>query len=107
MPNVRLKSDSVKSPHVPNTTIVSPNPIHSPMLRKVKKWESTIAAMTQNMAPPMEPSHDFLGEIRSNRRCFPNSIPVQYAPVSFIQVKMKMDKGKTGLYCETLVAALV
>ena len=31
----------------------------------------------ENIPPPMLPSQDFLGEIRSNRRCLPISEPTQ------------------------------
>lgn len=54
--------------------------------------------------PPMEPSHDFLGDMRSNRRCLPKSDPKQYAPVSFSHKKTKMDRGYIGLY-DTLLAS--
>lgn len=62
MPRVRFISDSVRSPHVPNTTTVSPSPIHTPVLRNVKKCAKTMAAMMLNTAPPIEPSHDFFGK---------------------------------------------
>ena len=77
MPSVRFSRDSVKSPQVPNITIVRASPIHTPNVMKGKKCAMIIAAMMLNAPPPMDPSHDFLGEILSKRRCFPNNIPVQ------------------------------
>ena len=39
--------------------------------------------------PPQNPSQDFFGEIRSKRRWRPIIEPMQNAPVSFIQMKIR------------------
>ena len=49
-------------------------------------------------APPINPSQVFFGEIRSNSLCFPKSIPVVYAPVSFSQMDKKTANKMMGWY---------
>ena len=76
-------------------------PTHATVDMMGKKCAKAKEAAMQKVAPPMEPSHDFLGEMRLNSGCFPNKTPVQYAPVSFTQLNAKMDKGRMNWYCET------
>lgn len=97
IPILLLINDSTKSPHVPKTTTVSASPIHFVNDRIGKYCAIIIAAIMLKMPPPNEPSHDFLGDIRSKSLCLPNSTPVQYAPLSFTHVKMNIDKGNIGL----------
>lgn len=74
-PKVRFISDSNKSPHVPNTIVTTANPIHAQTGKLVKKWANINDEPIETAAPPTNPSHDFLGDIRSNKRCLPNAIP--------------------------------
>ena len=97
MPILRFIRDSTRSPHVPNTTTVNASPIHWDSESRGKYLEITIAAIMLNTHPPNEPSHDFLGDMRSKSLCFPNSTPAQYAPVSFTHVKMNIERGNIGL----------
>lgn len=55
-------------------------------------------AAIATVAPPIEPSHDFLGDILGNNRCLPNKQPMQYAPVSFAHKKMNIESGNIGVY---------
>src|SRR5574344_2335651 len=41
---------------------------------------------TVNISAVIKPSHDFLGDILSNRLCFPKRLPAQNAKVSFNQI---------------------
>ena len=41
---------------------------------------------------------DFFGDMRSNRRCFPNILPTQNAPVSLSQMRMKMASKTPSSY---------
>ena len=50
-----------------------------------------------NAMPPQKPSHDFLGEMRSNNRFFPIADQTRKAPVSLIHIKAKNDKSSHGL----------
>ena len=97
IPSWRFMSDSVKSPHVPKTTTVNANPAHSAMDKNGKKWAKTNEDAIAKMPPPMLPSHDFLGEMRSKSLCLPSREPTQYAPESLSQIKTKSDNGKIGL----------
>ena len=50
----------------------------------------------ENIPPPMLPSQDFLGEIRSNRRCLLSANLRNRAPVSLNQINTKMESGRIG-----------
>ena len=76
MPKWRFIKDSVKSPQVPNRTTVKAMPTQAIVDMIGKKCASSKEAAIQNVAPPIDPSHDFLGEIRLNSGCFPNNTPV-------------------------------
>ncbi len=93
---VRLMSDSTRSPHVANTETTTLNRIIVPILNSEKyagqKLYITIAAAMQNTIPPQNPSHDFLGEMRSKRRWRPMALPMRKAPVSFSQMNMNMAR---------------
>ena len=67
----RFIIDSVRSPKVPNTTTTSAMPIHCHAFMKEKKCSTTKALATVAKAPPMAPSHDFLGDIRGKSLCLP------------------------------------
>ena len=73
------------------------SPAHCHMDMKGKKRANTKEEAMEKTAPPMLPSHDFLGEMRSNRRCLPIKEPTQYAPVSLSQINTKMESGRIGL----------
>lgn len=49
--------------------------------------------------PPQNPSHDFLGEMRSNSLCLPSMEPTKNAPVSFNHTNMNIAKMSQGAYC--------
>jgi len=89
---VRLNKDSTRSPQVPkmNTVTAKPNQL-SKLISRMKK-KKTQAAITTKIKPLIQPSHDFLGEIRKKSLCFPNAVPKTYAAVSFIQIKTKTAK---------------
>lgn len=55
-----------------------------------------MAESMQSTNPPQKPSHDFLGEIRSKRRCFPIRVPTQNAPVSLSHINMNIAKSING-----------
>lgn len=84
--------DSQRSPHVANIDVRIPNAIHpvnvNPVKNDGKHNEKIIAATMQKNNPPKKPSHDFLGDMRSNKRCFPNVQPTQNAPVSLTHMKI-------------------
>ena len=100
MPTFLFSSDSTRSPHVPKMTTTTANPAHSRWLSigvsvsaKGMKYAMICDATTAVIPPPMLPSHDFLGEMRGNRRCFPNNEPKTYAPVSLDHRKMNTAKA--------------
>ena len=82
MPKYRLNMDSVKSPKVDETTVKTLMAIQWISLISGIKLDMKYEAVIAISVPPMAPSHDFLGEIRSNRRCLPNDTPTRYAPES-------------------------
>ena len=94
---VRFSSDSQRSPHVEKIDTTALNPIHCPILRKEHCVDLTHPKSKENASPPKNPSHDFFGEIRSKRRCFPMGQPTIYAPVSFIHIKEKKAMTKRAL----------
>ena len=47
-----------------------------------------------NILPPINPSHDFFGEIEGANLFLPNLTPIKYAKESYIHVKMKIIKTK-------------
>ena len=51
------------------------------------------ATIITSMPPPMLPSQLFAGLILGNSLCFPNSEPLQYAPVSLSHRKMNTHNG--------------
>jgi hypothetical protein len=44
---------------------------------KEKKYAKTKDEAMEKIPPPILPSQDFFGEMRSNRRCLPINEPVQ------------------------------
>ena len=95
-PRVRFMSDSIRSPHVPNATTTAAKPIHSIMDSFSKKWAKTKEEPTAKIAPPIYPSNDFLGDIRSNNRCLPKAIPMRKAQESFTQ----MNTSRASIYTQ-------
>ena len=77
MPMVRLSCDSVRSPSVPKTTVSSATIIHCKVSSTGKNRARSSDAPTAASAPPMKPSHVFLGEMRSNILCRPIVTPKQ------------------------------
>ena len=77
IPKWRFINDSVKSPHVPNITTTNDIPTQAAVDIIGKKCANTNETAILSVAPPIEPSHDFFGETRLNRGCFPNKTPVQ------------------------------
>ena len=88
-PNVRFSNDSVKSPHVANNTTAadSPNQCHLPISGAM--YAKTCELNKAITTPPQNPSHDFLGEMRSKSLCLPIIDPTKNAPVSFSHTKTK------------------
>ena len=80
---------STKSPSVPVITTINAITAQSIELNSVKKCANICDAAVVNINAPINPSHDFLGDIRSNSRRFPIDIPTKYANVSLLHCKTK------------------
>ena len=93
----RLINDSHKSPNVENTDTIIAKLIHAvnsgPSKKELHHILKHIAEITESIRPPQNPSHDFLGEIRSYNLCLPNKVPTQYAPVSLIHINIKIARS--------------
>ena len=74
-PILRLLKLSSKSPNVPNITTISENMNHCQIFKSGISNEKTNPEIKAPTAPPKNPSHDFFGEIRSNKRWRPNNDP--------------------------------
>ena len=57
----------------------------------------TCEAANTTTSPPKKPSHDFLGEIRSNNLLLPIREPTKYAPVSFSQINTNIANAYNGV----------
>ena len=89
---VLLNNDSVRSPNTPAIEMINPIIIQSVLFNKKKGVPKMYAAISVIRVPPKNPSHDFLGETRSNNLCFPNDIPKINANTSFIHKRMKKPR---------------
>ena len=96
-PSVRFSKDSIKSPQVPNRTTVAASPNQFIRFISGANQANACEEAKARINPPKKPSHDFLGEIRSNNLCFPIKEPTKYAPVSSSQTKIKIAMIKSGV----------
>ena len=82
MPAARFNKDSNKSPKVANIiikqTAIKPFQIGVKLLINIKTKYNAIVMIV----PPINPSHDFLGDILGHNLCFPKRVPTKYANVS-------------------------
>src|SRR5687767_14931324 len=97
---LRFSNDSTRSPNVPPMIIIKPiivqfrrDKVEGPSTR-LKKYGRLKANTMASKAPPKKPSHDFLGDMRSNNFLFPNNVPAKYAPVSLAH-KIKRQPNMT------------
>ena len=83
IPSVRLKSDSTRSPHVPNTTTTNAKPNHWRMLSPevlvpcISLYPIKAAMARTSIPPPILPSQLLAGDMRGNSLCLPKSEPLQ------------------------------
>ena len=80
---------STKSPSVPVITMMNAITIYSLPDKLWKYIDVMYPAVRVNRPPPINPSHDFLGDILSNNLLLPIVIPTRYAKVSLLHCKIK------------------
>lgn len=91
IPAFLLNMDSIKSPNIELTQIITDRIIHSTVSKRVKYFEMKIAPITENKILPNAPSQLFLGDILSINFRLPNFTPIKYPPVSDSQTSMKLE----------------
>ena len=74
---LRFKSDSTKSPYTPPMMMIMQIPNHCQKVSVKKKNDIPYVMAAASKAPPITPSHDFLGEIRSKSFRLPKSDPAK------------------------------